>query len=277
MKIITLLENNTCNDALVPKHGMSLYIESESRKILFDIGPDDSFVKNAHALGVDLSAVQYLIISHGHYDHGGALNHFARVNQQAKIFMHRTARYQRVARGLKNDYREIGLKFDAALNERILFLDNNYPIDDHASIVMNFDGEGFVPNGNRSLFEKGPDGSLHNDAFKHEIALIIDESGKHVFFTGCSHSGISNMMNNTRQYLGGRNIDYVIGGFHIYNPATKSLEQKDRIDTLIAELEQFQHTIFYTGHCTSTDGYGYLKQRLKSAVREFHSGSVIHI
>ncbi len=277
MKIVTLLENNTTDPALIHKHGLSLYLESENRKILFDIGPDDAFITNAKKLGIDLAGVQYLIISHGHYDHGGALDHFARINQQAKIIMHKTAVCPRVAKGPQDGTREIGLKFDSALTPRLLLLEKNYAIDERALIVMDFKPDGFVPDGNRSLFEKGPGGELKNDGFGHEIALLIKENGQNIFVTGCSHSGIGNMMRTTRRTLGDIKIDYVIGGFHIYNPAAKRLEEKANIDTLIAELDGFEGTTFFTGHCTSSEGFDYLKQNMKNTVREIHSGSVINI
>ena len=57
MKFITLLENTTCNADLTAIHGLSLYIETPKHKILFDMGPDEGFLRNAEMLGVDLTAV----------------------------------------------------------------------------------------------------------------------------------------------------------------------------------------------------------------------------
>ena len=58
MKIVTLLENTACKDGLCAAHGLSLYIETPRHKILFDMGPNDGFLTNAKALGVDLAAVE---------------------------------------------------------------------------------------------------------------------------------------------------------------------------------------------------------------------------
>ena len=71
MKIVTLLENTAGREGLRAAHGLSLYIETPRHKLLFDMGPNEDFLANAGALGVDLTAVDLAVLSHGHYDHGG--------------------------------------------------------------------------------------------------------------------------------------------------------------------------------------------------------------
>ena len=72
-RIVTLLENTSRDHELVSAHGLSFYIETENRKILFDLGPDESFLKNARALRIAIEDVDYVILSHGHRDHTGGL------------------------------------------------------------------------------------------------------------------------------------------------------------------------------------------------------------
>jgi 7,8-dihydropterin-6-yl-methyl-4-(beta-D-ribofuranosyl)aminobenzene 5'-phosphate synthase len=77
MKITTLIENkNTENPELISEHGLSLFIEKNGKKILFDTGSSGIFTENARKLSIDISAVDLTIISHGHYDHGGGLKAF---------------------------------------------------------------------------------------------------------------------------------------------------------------------------------------------------------
>jgi len=277
MKIITLLENHSCDDALINKHGLSVYIETGDKKILVDVGPDDSFIKNAQKLNVDLSAVDYLVISHGHYDHGGGLSYFLNVNDRARVVMHRRTLKEYFAQQPSGDFRHIGLNYTAPIDERFILLEENYKLENNIDVIMDYDPTGFVPEGNQVLYERGADGELTGDKFKHEIALLIAENGKNVFITGCSHSGIGNMVRRVQRCRGDINIDYVIGGFHLFNPSAKSLEKKDRIDALIDELAPFASTVFYTGHCTGTSGYQYLKQHMKNEIHEIHSGTVIEI
>ena len=74
MKIVTLLENTSRRPGLTAARGLSLYAETAERKVLFDMGPDEAFLENARALGVDLAAVDTAVLSHGHSDHGGGLS-----------------------------------------------------------------------------------------------------------------------------------------------------------------------------------------------------------
>lgn len=87
IKIIVLLENTTESTNLKCKHGLSLYVETETHKILFDMGPNDLFLRNAEALGVDIADVDVAVISHGHVDHCGGLKYFLERNKQAKIYL----------------------------------------------------------------------------------------------------------------------------------------------------------------------------------------------
>ena len=91
MKIVTLLENTARRPGLAAARGLSLYVETDRRKVLFDMGPDASFLDNARALGIDLAAVDAAVLSHGHSDHGGGLAAFCAVNRGASIYLRREA------------------------------------------------------------------------------------------------------------------------------------------------------------------------------------------
>ena len=91
MIITVLSENLTSSDKLGSEHGLSLYIETETHKILFDTGASGLFAENAGKLGVDLAKVDLAVISHGHYDHGGGLKTFLGINNRAKIYLHQMA------------------------------------------------------------------------------------------------------------------------------------------------------------------------------------------
>ena len=91
MKITVLAENSVCKKKtmnVIPEHVLSLFIEFDERKILFDTGQSDLFISNAEKMGIDLSQVDYLVISHGHFDHGGGLKRFLKINKKTRIFLH---------------------------------------------------------------------------------------------------------------------------------------------------------------------------------------------
>jgi len=70
MKLTILTDNNQApNSKLLFEHGLCFYIEESGKKILFDTGYSDIFIKNSETLGVDLLDLDYIVLSHGHYDH----------------------------------------------------------------------------------------------------------------------------------------------------------------------------------------------------------------
>jgi len=87
LKITTLIENNPDdNNLLSSEHGLSLYIEIDEMKILFDTGQSGDFIKNAEKLNVDLSNLKYVVLSHGHYDHtGGFRNLVDKIGNSYKL------------------------------------------------------------------------------------------------------------------------------------------------------------------------------------------------
>ena len=112
MRIVTLMEDTACAPEFACEHGLSFYIEANSQKLLFDMGQTDLFLRNAQALGVKLDEVDAAFVSHGHYDHGGGLAAFLKVNDHAPVYVHEKAfepHFSRKPEGI----RPIGL--DAAL------------------------------------------------------------------------------------------------------------------------------------------------------------------
>lgn len=91
MLIKTLVENTSISKDFGSEHGLSLYIETKKHKILFDVGASELFLQNAKKFDVSIADVDFLVISHGHYDHGGGLKTFFKENTKAEVFLHRLA------------------------------------------------------------------------------------------------------------------------------------------------------------------------------------------
>ncbi len=91
MRIVNLIENTEGVEGCSCAHGLSFYIETEKHKLLFDLGPSGDTLGNAGQLGVDLKAVDTVILSHGHYDHSGGIISFSEINNDAPIYMQRSA------------------------------------------------------------------------------------------------------------------------------------------------------------------------------------------
>src|SRR4030042_201329 len=132
MKIVTLIDNIVYKTGLIAEHGFSVYLETGDKKILFDTGQSGNFIKNASLLGIDITSVDYCIVSHGHYDHTGGLYEFCKVNSKAKILMKKEAMLQKY----KSNTSYIGVPFSAFLfNNRIEFIDKKFNLTEELIII----------------------------------------------------------------------------------------------------------------------------------------------
>ena len=78
LSVTVLMDNSpSANRALLSGHGLSLLVEGNGCRILFDCGPDDRFMQNARKLGIPLSGLDAAVLSHGHYDHAAGLRDLA--------------------------------------------------------------------------------------------------------------------------------------------------------------------------------------------------------
>lgn len=89
MIVTTLVENSSLSKEYKKKHGLCLNIKTKNHNILFDLGPDDTFIENAKKLNIEIKDIDIVIISHGHKDHGGGLETFLKYNSKAKIYINK--------------------------------------------------------------------------------------------------------------------------------------------------------------------------------------------
>lgn len=263
MKICVLLENTVRQQNLRCEHGLSLYIETGNHRILFDAGQTGYFADNAEALGVDLRKVDFAILSHGHYDHGGGLHRFLEVNATAPVYLHREAFLPHWSGTQKN----IGLDSTLQHSSRLVFTDDCLKIAEGITLYSCNHRSRPFPTDNFGLrMEK--DGQLQPDDFHHEQYLLIEENGKRICFSGCSHRGIQNIVHWFQP-------DVLIGGFHF-----SKLDPTGDGAVLLEEAARClmeSPTVYYTGHCTGQAQFAFLQQRMGTRLREFSTGTVISL
>ncbi len=271
MKIVTLLENTSHRPGLTAGWGLSLYVETAERKVLFDMGPDASFLENARALGVDLSAVDTAVLSHGHYDHGGGLAAFCERSRKAKIYLRREAlgAYYAVPPGEEPHY--IGLPRSLAmLSERFVFTGDREDLGNGLTLFSDVEDDKSVRAAAPKLQEKTVEG-FQPDGFAHEQHLLVEENGRAALLMGCGHSGVVNILRAAERHLG-RRPDVVFGGFHLFELDPDAPEAEALIAATAEALSE-GNTIYYTGHCTGDWAYEQLKKTLGDRLRPMDCGA----
>ena len=255
MKIVTLMENTSCRDDLCFEHGLSLYLETENHKILFDAGQSAAFADNAESLGVDLHNVDFAVLSHGHYDHSGGLGKFLEINETAPVYVSRYA----FEPHYESDGRYVGVDQSLRGSDRILYVAERtelaagvtlYRLDkapmDTAGLLVEENGER-IP-----------------DDFRHEQYLLLEERGKKILISGCSHKGILNIVDAFRP-------DILVGGFHFMK-----LTEEEKLTAAAKKLLEYG-TVYYTGHCTGQKQYDYLKTLMGDRLHYIAAGTVMEL
>lgn len=256
MRIVTLVENTTCNPELTAEHGLSLYIETRDHKILFDTGASGAFADNGEKLGVDLSQVDLAVLSHGHSDHSGGFLRFLEINTHATIYASKHAfDGQHNAAG---DY--IGP--DPALAGRFCFYDETLELAPGIILECPASSFGRIPLDTAGLQRREGERLIPED-FRHEQYMLIREGEKKILFSGCSHRGVINIAEKYHP-------DILIGGFHYMKRDPNSLEPEAK--ALLA-----LPTAYYTGHCTGAEQYTFLKLHMGDRLHYLPTGGILEI
>ena len=280
MKITVLTENTRLKHFdLIAEHGISLFIEKNGYKILFDTGGShESAIKNASKLGIDLSKVDAVVISHGHDDHTGGLLKFFQINPKAEVYLKNEALgsyYSRRPEGEK--YIGIDSKIPQKYSERLYFVDKTIEIAQDIFLVPNIKKDFPIPYSNHVLF-KEMNGKLIKDDFKHELFMLIENNNDLTVFTGCGHNGIKNIINTAKEVFPGKKIITVIGGFHLQAGArTFEVAKKEEIEEIALWLKSEVTGQIYTGHCTGERGFRLMKLILKDKLKSIYTGMQISI
>lgn len=273
LKITALVENTANNKNIASKHGLSLFVKTRRHNILFDIGPDDTYIKNAKTLGIDLSMIDIVVISHGHSDHGGALESFLKQNKKANVYVQKEA-FESHAVSVMGVKINVGLDERLKGNSRIKEISGVTKIDEELIIFSDVTDREYPLEGNKKLYMK-KDGKYVPDDFVHEQHLLIRENGSRVVFSGCSHQGIVNIIKRANIIAGG-SIGYMIAGMHLFNPINKKYEKEEFIQSVAEELSKGT-TCFYTCHCTGEKAFAVMRSRLNERLKYLSAGESIEM
>lgn len=270
MLIKTLVENKSFDSNIKAEHGLSLYLEVDNHKLLFDLGGSNLLVQNAEKMGVDLKTIDTVIISHGHVDHGGALKLFLSINNTAKIYIHKNA-FE------KHYFKFCGLKFNVGLdqslksNNRITFVDKLTEITPNIILFTDVQGRKLFSPANKNLVKR-TNGRIVQDDFNHEQHLILRENNKVILVSGCCHNGLINTLDKLSELS--YKPDYIISGMHVQK---LNLQKYGSYINKIAKELNRQNAVIYTCHCTGFPAYKKMKETMGNKMKYLSCGTTLEL
>ena len=253
MKLTVLVDNNTLIDRyFYGEPGVSYFIADEDKRILFDVGYSDVFIRNAQKMNIDLLNIDFLVLSHGHLDHTWGLDPLIKLYTEAIIekidykkptlVAHPLAFLTKAVNGLgeigsliseEKLFKHFKLKSSkdpVCLTEKLVFL---------GQIERKNDFEAKSPIGKivKPNFEE-------DDYLMDDSALVYKSSGGLVIITSCSHAGICNIVEYAKKICEDNRIIDIVGGFHLLNPS------KEQLQGTLEYMKELQPNEVHACHCT---------------------------
>lgn len=245
MKLKVLVDNNTFIDMYyVGEPAVSYYIEDGNDKILFDVGYSDAFMHNANKMNIDLNSINKIVISHGHDDHTGGLKYFFKDNRNVEVISHPDSfNYKEDDTGLyigtSMTKEELTTKCKLTLTKEPLNISDNIIYLGEIPNTNNFEDRYTI--GKTIINNEKVSDNIEEDS------AIVYKSNKGLFIiTGCSHSGICNIIEYAKKVCHEDKVYGVIGGFHLF-------ENNDRLKNTIKYFKDNNIELLYPCHCVSLE------------------------
>lgn len=246
LKITVLMDDKGSEQlALINEHGLSMWVEYNGVKLLFDFGSTSHPLCNAEKLGIDISSADYMLCSHAHYDHAGGFIDIMKLGIAKKLITGKCfweekygfngVKYTYLGTGFtKDDLKKYGIEHIECA-DILEIVPGCYVL---GSFKRRFDFEK-IP---QRFVKRAADGFV-SDSFDDEICLAFDTAKGLVVLVGCSHPGILNILTDVHDRLG-KNIAAVFGGTHLMEA------DDERIAFTLAEMKKLGVGINGFSHCS---------------------------
>jgi 7,8-dihydropterin-6-yl-methyl-4-(beta-D-ribofuranosyl)aminobenzene 5'-phosphate synthase len=251
LALTILVDNNTLIDRyFVGEPGLSVFLEADGQRVLFDTGYSDIFLDNARKLGLDLGDLDYLVLSHGHEDHTWGLDPLIRLYTGLELEKRPLRRPTVVAHprlfesvqgtsipeaGPLLSERKLGRHFPLDLGRQPRWLGPNLVFLGEIPRRNAFEGQ-------RTFGRK--EGEDFGDPVPEDSALAYRSPDGLVLMVGCSHAGVCNTIEYAKEVCSEDRIADVIGGFHLQSPPVAQLEGT------LSYFRQLRPRCLHACHCT---------------------------
>lgn len=272
VRITVLVENTVYERGLLAEHGLAYWIEVGSQYVLFDTGQGGVLAGNAFRLKAPLSHVDAVVLSHGHFDHTGALAESLRGARSEKIYAHPAALEPKFARNRDGTSREIGIPYpckQAVQQRRDQWVLTEKPTPVAGGLMVT----GTVPRVTDFEDTGGPfflDAACQApDPLIDDQAIYFESAEGTVVLLGCAHSGVINTLRYVRELTGGRPIHTVMGGMHLVNAS------EERLQRTLEELNEMKIGHLGPAHCTGRAATAALWNTLPERCFPCHVGTQV--
>lgn len=251
---ITILSTMVADYDYLGEWGFSAIIESDGHKLLFDTGSrENTVLENADSLGIDLSTVSHVFLSHNHLDHTGGLIH---LRKKLMLKDPNALKFVHVGKGIFSERLSKGKNVNDFTQQKeileslgIEFIYHEKPEE----MLPNIWTTGVVPrvyneknwSGYREIIE---DGKIIEDNIPEDQSIVINTNKGLVLVSGCGHAGIVNTLKHTDDmFQKSSDISVAIGGFHLFNKTDKDIKWTSK------QMKKYGVKEFIGAHCTGID------------------------
>ena len=250
---------------IMGEHGFSALVEKDGQKILLDTGQGLGLKPNARTLGIDLSQIDTIVLSHGHYDHTGGLSQLLPFYQKTRIIAHPEVfgpKYSHTKENISKPFNYIG----TPVSKDVLMADANCEL----LLQKNFQkiSEGIFFSGqvprvtdfeiNDKRLKLKEEKGFSEDPLFDDTSLLIETDKGPVILTGCAHSGIVNVMKYFEKTTDHRQFHAVIGGTHL-----GFLNSEDQLEKTMDAFESYGLDLIAVSHCTGNEASATCYNRFK--------------
>jgi 7,8-dihydropterin-6-yl-methyl-4-(beta-D-ribofuranosyl)aminobenzene 5'-phosphate synthase len=270
LRVTVLADNYVVAPDLLAEHGLSMLIEADDRRILFDTGQGEVLRANADALGVSLYPLDAVVLSHGHYDHTGGLAGLLQEVSPSAIFLHPAALQQKYAKSENPPHRSIGMPESSrqaldAVQDQIVWTRSA------TGVVPGVWCTGEIPrlpvNGQTATGFFLDADCREPDPIADDQALFMDTTNGLVVTAGCAHAGVLNTLDRISELTGQNEILALLGGLHLGRATHKELE------AAASAIGRRNCRILAPCHCTGMGAHSYLRARFHSLVQDVGVGT----
>ena len=272
VKIVTLSEN-TAGLGVLAEWGLSILVEEDGVRILLDTSQSVTVAHNAQLLGIDLSTVDKLVISHGHYDHTGGFKDVLAQTGEIDVLAHpdmwdtKYAVYGEFQKYIgvpfeRGELESMGARFKLS-KEPVWITDN---IVTTGEIPMTNDYEEI----DAGMFVKEGD-SFRPDQLLDDLALGIKTEAGLTVILGCGHRGMINTIRHLQQVTGEQRVYGVLGGTHLISA------NPERLARTVADLREIGIQKLGVSHCTGFNASCWLANEFPDEFFMNNAGSVLEL